>query len=133
MILGIAAAALLTAFATAITASSQHRHLATLDASVRTASDQVISQVQQSGSNAFGPSNCIGNQGTTFTPKWYLPGTFTVTTHTVTYWNGSSFVSAASLGSTCTGYEPQLWTITIASGSYSTTVSTVIYDPPHHR
>ena len=80
--------------------SRRHRSIdtcATLDASVRTASDQAIAQVQQSGNNAFGPSNCVGNQGTTFTPTWTLPGTFTVTSHTVTYWNGSSFVPAASL------------------------------------
>ena len=64
VILGIAGVALLTAFATAITASSEHRHLATLDSSVRGASDQVIAQVQQAGNNAFGPSNCTNNQGT---------------------------------------------------------------------
>ena len=38
VILGLAGVALLTAFATSITASAQHRNLATLDASVRAAS-----------------------------------------------------------------------------------------------
>ena len=128
VILGLAGVALLTAFATAITASSEHRNLATLDASVRAASDQVISQVQQGGNNAFGPSNCTNNHGTSYSPTWSLSGSFTVTSYAVTYWNGSSFVAASALTS-CTGYEPQLWTVTIGSGSYSTQVSTVIYDP----
>ena len=127
-ILGIAGVALLIGFATSITASSQHRQIATLDASVRAASDQVISQVQQAGNNAFGPSNCTS--GTSYHPTWSLTGSFTVTTYTVQYWNGptSTFGSIGSL-TRCTGYEPQLWTMTIASGNYSTTVSTVIYDP----
>ena len=88
----------------------------------------MISQVQQAGNNAFGPANCPG--GTTYHPTWNLSGSFTVTTYTVQYWNGptSTFGSIGSL-THCTGYEPQLWTMTIASGSYSTTVSTVIYDP----
>ena len=128
VILGIVGVALLTAFATAITASSEHRHLAALDSSVRGVSDQAIAQVQEAGNNAFGPSNCTNNQGTSYKPTWNLTGSFTVTSYTVTYWNGSSFVPAAAL-TNCTGYEPQLWTITIGSGSYSTTVSTVIYDP----
>ena len=90
----------------------------------------MISQVQQSANNAFGPSNCTNTPpGTSFTPTWSLSGKFTVTSYTVLYWNGSTFVSAASLGASCTGYEPQQWTITIGSGSYSTTVTTVIYDP----
>ena len=129
VILGITGVALLTAFATAITASSEHRNLATLDASVRAASDQVISQVQQARNNAFGPSNCTNNPpGTSYAPAWSLSGSFTVSNYAVTYWNGSKFVAASAL-TTCTGYEPQLWTITLGSGSYSTTVSTVIYDP----
>lgn len=119
VVLGIAGVALLTAFATAITASSQHRHLATLDASVRAASDQVISQVQQAENNVFG--SCP----TTFVPNWQLSGSFTVTSHSVWYWNGSNFAS----GNPCTNYGPQLWTMTIGSGTYSTSVSTVIYDP----
>ena len=84
VILGIAGVALLTAFATAITASAAHRNLATLDASARGASDQVISQVQQSANNAFGPSNCTNTPpGTSFTPTWSLSGKFTVTSYTV--------------------------------------------------
>ena len=118
VILAIAGVALLTAFATAITASSEHRHLATLDSSVRAASDQAISQVQQAENNAFGPSNCTNNPlGTSYTPTWSLSGSFTVTSYAVTYWNGSSFVPASAL-TNCTGYEPQLWTITIGSGGY---------------
>ena len=130
VILGIAGVALLLGFATSITTSAQHRNLATLDASAREASNQVISQVQQAGNNAFGPGNCAN--GTTYKPTWNLSGSFTVTNYTVQYWNGSTFVSNATLNTSpnkCTGYEPQLWTVSIGSGSYNTNVSTVIYDP----
>ena len=129
VILGIAGVALLTAFATAITASSEHRHLATLDASVRAASDQVIAQVQQAGNNAFGPSNCTNNpQGTSYSPTWTpfrIVHGYQLHGHVLERIELRRCVCADQLH----GYEPQLWTITIGSGSYSTTVSTVIYDP----
>ena len=46
VVLGLAATALLTGFATAITASANHRDLATLDSSMRTAVNEAIAQVQ---------------------------------------------------------------------------------------
>ena len=98
IILGITGVALLTAFATAITASSEHRNLATLDSSVRAASDQVISQVQQSGNNAFGPSNCTNNPGdelhTDLEPDRIIHRQPITPSHTGT---GRSFVSAPAL------------------------------------
>ena len=127
VILGIAGVALLTGFATSITASASHRSLATLDASVRAASNQAISQVQQS--NVFGPNTCTNaaanpTTNTSFSPMWSLAGSFTVTSYNAQYWSGTAFSSS------CTNpYGPQLWTMTIASGRYSTQVSTVIYDP----
>ena len=54
VILGIAATALLTGFAVAITSSANHRDLTTLDSSVRNATDAAIAQVQQNQAQAFG-------------------------------------------------------------------------------
>ncbi len=131
VILGIAGVALLTGFATSITASGTHKNLATLDTSVRAASNQVIAQVQQSKNNVFGPNTCTGaaanpTTNTSFSPTWNLSGSFTVTSYNVQYWNGTAFVGGP--GSCTNPYGPQLWVMNIASHGYSSQVSTVIYD-----
>ena len=51
VVLGIAAVALLTGFATAITASGEHRNLASLDSSTRIAANEAIADVQQQAQN----------------------------------------------------------------------------------
>ncbi len=123
VVLGIAAVALLTGFATAITASAEHRHLASLDSSTRIAANEAIADVQQQAQNpANNPFLCAN----TFTPTFTnLTGSFTVSS-TVLYWNGSGW------GSACTNYAPQQYTLTVTatgSGADSTVVTTVIYDP----
>ncbi|MGO8860838.1 MAG: type II secretion system protein, partial [Acidimicrobiales bacterium] len=139
-ILGIAGIALLVGFATAITNSSVHRQLATLDASARASTSEVIAQVQASQDKVFG--SCPS----TYTPTWSLTGTFTVSAYSYQYWNGLSWVPGNSYtwnGSgwttvstnptNCTTYGPQQWTMTITNGSTSNpqirTVNTVVYDP----
>ena len=132
VILGIAGVALLTGFATSITASGTHRNLATLDTSVRTASNEAISEVQTAASSVFGPNTCTNAAAnpatnTSYSPAWNLSGSFTVTSYNVEYWNGTGFSNS------CTSpnglYGPQLWTMNIASSGFSSQVSTVIYDP----
>ncbi len=74
-ILGIAALALLTAFATAITSSGEHRHLVTLDASVRAATKRGDRGVSESSAdNLFGTCPISSS----YTPSWNLSGSFTV-------------------------------------------------------
>ncbi len=120
VVLGIAALALLVGFATSITASAEHRNLASLDSSTRIAANEAIADVQQEAANAANNPFVCSN---TFTPTFSnLTGSFTVT-YTVAYWNGTSF------GPTCTNYAPQQYTLTISSGGYSTVVTTVVYDP----
>ena len=115
--------ALLTGFATAITASAVHRNLASLDSSTRIAANQAIADVQQQAQN---PANSPFLCANTFTPTFNnLTGSFTVSS-TVSYWNGSGW------GSGCTNYAPQQYTLTVTattSGADSTVVTTVIYDP----
>jgi hypothetical protein len=124
-ILGIAGVALLAGFATAITSSGEHRSFASLDSSTRLAANTAIADVQQQAQNAAtDPFNCANS----FTPSFpTLTGSFTVQA-TPAYWNGTTFQS-----SPCISYVPQQYTLvvssTIAGHSYSTTVSTVIYDP----
>ena len=47
VVLGIAAVALLSAFATSIGASAEHRNISALDSSTRLAANEAIAQVQQ--------------------------------------------------------------------------------------
>ena len=127
VVLGIAAVALLTAFATAISASSEHRNLAALDSSTRLAANVAIADVQQQAVKATpNPFVCSPPPA----QPWSGPDFSNLTGYTVsaavTYWNGTSF------GATCSNYAPQQYNLTITStGSkpYSTDVSTVVYDP----
>ncbi len=121
VILGIAGVALLTAFGTSIKASAEHRQLANEDASLRAATDDVIAQIQDSANNAFGA--CPTPYSPTFTN---LTGSFSVPTGgvTVQYWNGSQWSPSCTVST-----NPQLWSVTLTSASYTTSVSTVIYDP----
>ena len=101
VILGIAGVALLTGFATSITASGTHRNLATLDSSVRSASNEVIAQVQQSKNSVFGANTCTGaaanpTTNTSFSPTWNLSGSFTVTSYNVQYWSGTGFSNSCT-------------------------------------
>ncbi len=124
-ILGIAGVALLAGFATAITSSGEHRNFASLDSSTRLAANTAIADVQQQAANAgTDPFNCSNS----FTPSFpTLTGSFTVSAQ-VGYWNGTGFQQ-----SPCVSYAPQQYTLTVsatsAGHSYSTVVTTVIYDP----
>ena len=121
-ILGIAGVALLAGFATAITSSAEHRSLASLDSSTRLAANQAIADLQLQAQNASNnPFACSG-----FTPSLGSPG-FAVAA-TPAYWNGTGWQQ-----SPCVPYAPQQYTLVVSSTgtghSYSTTVTTVIYDP----
>ncbi len=121
-ILGIAGVALLAGFATAITSSAEHRSLASLDSSTRLAANQAIADLQLQAQNASNnPFACSG-----FTPSLGSPG-FSVAA-TPAYWNGTGWQQ-----SPCVPYAPQQYTLVVSSTgtghSYSTTVTTVIYDP----
>ena len=126
VILGIAGVALLTGFATALTNSSNQRELVNRETSVRAASAEAIADMQNASNNLFRNStNCTTS--TPVAPVFNLPGKFTVTSSSVLYWNGSSFVAGTST-SQCQ-YEPQQWTLTVSDGTVHSTVTTVIFDP----
>ena len=123
VVLGIAAMALLFGFATSITASAEHRNLASLDSSTRIAANQAIADVQQEAGNAA--NNPFLCPPTSFTPTFAnLTGSYTVT-YTRAWWNGSNFAST----NPCAQYQPQEYTLTVASSSYQSVVTTVISDP----
>ena len=124
VVLGLVVVALLFGFATSITASGEHRHVATLDASVRAAADQAISQVQQQAKSgtAFPCPD-------TFTPTFSLPGSFTVTSYQVAYWDTTDNTFDLTTCPSATSTNHQQVSMTVGSGAYSTTIQTVIVDP----
>jgi hypothetical protein len=134
LVLGLATTALMLGFMTSISSSANHKNLATLDASVRTATNEAISLVQQQANQTNGAFSCPD----TFEPNSANPGdpfnsssTIKVTSYTPEYWNGTSFSTSCSP----TGqpdYNPQQINMMLTSTNESTpltTVSTVIYDP----
>ena len=133
-ILGIAGVALLTGFVTSITASAQHRNLATQNNSLRVATNQVTSFLEQNSSAIFTcqtPFYAPWDPQSSLYSKWQasIGGTtnenFTISNSpTVQYWNGSTFTNTG----TCTTTTPQQWTIGITSGGITTSVSTVVYN-----
>ena len=119
-ILGIAGVALLTGFATAISNSSTHRQLATLNTSARAATNEAIAQVQAAQDSVFG--TCPS----TYAPSWALSGNFSVSAYSYKFWQNNAWVAGNSYTknstrmddgqpdpSNCTPYGPQLWTMTV--------------------
>ncbi|HUZ41829.1 MAG TPA: type II secretion system protein, partial [Acidimicrobiales bacterium] len=87
VILGMASVALLVSFATSITASGTYRDVATLDTVLRSASEEVITQIQQQPAALF--ESCGGAADVTFS----LPTGYTAAITSVSYWNGAAFQS----------------------------------------
>ncbi|HEY5112442.1 MAG TPA: prepilin-type N-terminal cleavage/methylation domain-containing protein, partial [Acidimicrobiales bacterium] len=85
VILGVASVALLVSFATSITASGTYRDVATLDTVLRSASEEVITQIQQQPAALF--ESCGGAANVVFT----LPTGYTAAITSVSYWNGAAF------------------------------------------
>lgn len=101
VVLGITALAILIAFSTSISASQEHRDLATANIVLASYSQQAIAQIEQSPTNLFGCAyqnqtpaesettfvlDSVGNQ-LTIPPNY---GNFTATISSVMYWNSTS-------------------------------------------
>ena len=148
-VLGIAGVALLTGFVTSITASAQHRSLATQNTSIprgnrpghlvpRAELDRFFSCSQ---TRALEPpvSRCTGSWESYVNPTTTTTSTTGPTTTSTTnpndaftlspnasvqYWNGTSFQPGSCNAS---NPVPQLWTVTITAGGLATQANTVIY------
>lgn len=104
VVIGITAIALLTAFATAITSSSEHRNLANNNIALWSVAETAFSQIQQyaSNNNNFNTS-CAANYSGNFGAD---PTKYTVTIGPVLYWDSSQ---TPPFSSYCTSpsYVPQ--------------------------
>ena len=128
VVLGLAGLALLAGFATAITSSSEHRHLAALDSSYRVAANTAIADIQQQAQQFANQANDPFVCPNTFNPTFpNLSGQFQVTASAPQYWN----TTTNSWQSTCIAGAAQQYTLTISSATnnFTTTETTVISDP----
>lgn len=122
-VIGLTAAALLGAFATSISASAEHRRLATIDTVLTGFAETATYQIQLQPSPLFQVS-CPSSY--TLAPSFTAPTGYTVAISSVQHWNGTSFTSCTTGSST----GPQLITATASGPSGSSdSLSFVVADP----
>lgn len=128
IVLGLASVALLIAFSTSISASAQHRQLATSDIALSAISQQAISSIN-SQLNLFTTCQTLSyfQAHVTLTPSGSgsIPAGYTPALTNVQYWNPTS----ASFGSACTTDEPIEVTVTITHNGVTYTNSFVVDYP----
>ena len=122
-VIGVTAVALLGAFATSISASNEHRNLATLDTVLKSFAETATFQIQQQSNPLY--ASCASTY--TLNPPFSPPANYSVAITGVTYWTGTTFASSCSSGSP----NPQQITATAtntSSGS-QTSLNFVVADP----
>ncbi len=123
-VVAITGLTLLTAFGTAIAASSQHKSLANIYTLLRSYAEVETFQIQLQPSPLY--SSCATSYTLSNAPA--IPTGYTITTSSIQYWNGTSFASTCTSGST----KPQLVTLHATgpngqSGNLSFAVSNYAY------
>jgi hypothetical protein len=123
VVIGITAVGLLTGFATSISASAEHRSLATDDTILKSYVESATYQIQQQSNPLF--QICATTYSPTFT---FPPGDsgYKVRIKSVSYWNGTAFTSTCPSGSTA----PQQVTAFATGPSHtSDSLNFIVVDP----
>lgn len=128
IVLGLSTVALMTAFSTTIAASAEHRSFATFDTVLRSASNEVISQIQ-------GPSDLYKScaaladyqTGGSNAVAFSLPAGYTAQITAISYWDGTQFQSN---GANCVTGAPQLLTVSVTNASGTTYANTFAVQNP---
>ena len=121
-VLSLVGVTMLTAFSTSISASAEHRSLASIDTVMRSAAETVTSQLQQRPSPLYVSCALPGDYNNALT--WSLPTGYSASITSVAYWNGKNFISTCVPAST----TPQLLTLLVTNGIYSDSMSVTIDD-----
>lgn len=123
IVLSLCVVAFMLAFSTSITASAEHRNLATMGTALRSVSEAALSQIQQQPSPLFTPCATPSSYSTV---NFGAPTGYSAAITSVQYWNGTSFGTSCPSGST----SPQQITISV-TGPLSTASSiTMVVDDP---
>jgi type II secretory pathway pseudopilin PulG len=128
VVLSLASVAVITAFSTTITATAEHRTLATFNTVLRSSTEQAISQIQGNGASVpFSPCAVASYYQTgglgalTFAPP--PSGTnYSAQVTGVSYWNGTAF-SPTPGGCVPLNNAPQQITLTVTDNNNHTTYS----------
>ena len=127
VVVGLCGLALLLTFTTSITASVEHRNLATLDTVLRSASESATLQIQQQSNALF--TSCASASFYNSNVTLSAPSGYSVAITSVQYWTGTSFTP---IGASCpsASLQPQLLSVTAtASNGVSDSISFVVDDP----
>ena len=128
IVLGLSTVALMTAFSTTIAASAEHRSFATFDTVLRSASNEVISQIQ-------GPSSLYKScaaltdyqSGGSNAVAFSLPTGYSAQITAISYWDGTQFQTNVA---NCVAGAPQLLTVAVTNASGTTYSNTFAVDNP---
>lgn len=123
VVISLCVVAFLSAFTTTISASAEHRTLVSMDALLRSVSENAVSQIQQQPSPLYVSCAIPSNYGSV---KLNPPTNYTATISSVAYWNGSSFGSTCVSGSTA----PELVGISVSGPLGSSSSITIAVDDP---
>ncbi len=128
IVLGLASVALLIAFSTSISASAEHRRLATADIVLSAVSQQAIASIN-SQLNLFTTCQTLSyfqSQVSMSVPSAYS-SSYTVQLTNVQYWNPTPTVVA--FGSACTTDEPEEITVAVTNNGHTYSNSFVVDYP----
>jgi type II secretory pathway pseudopilin PulG len=122
LVIGVTTAALLGAFATSISASAEHRNLATIDTLLKSFAETATYQIQLQPNPLF--ASCAGSYD--ITVAFTVPAGYAVATSSVAYWNNATFVPGCATGSTA---PQQITAFATGPNGSSDTLAFVVMDP----
>ena len=128
LVVGLGAVAILLAFSTSITGSSDYRTLSSVDTVLRSAAESATSQIQQQPASAWACSpSTTDATAVAFTSAtgYVLPAGYTSQPLSVQYWNPST----SAFTSTCVANTAQLVQLTITYQGVNYSISFVVDDP----
>ncbi len=128
IVLGLSTVALMTAFSTTIAASAEHRSFATFDTVLRSASNEVISQIQ--GPSALYKSCALladYQSGGSNAVAFSIPSGYSAQLTAIAYWDGTQFQSNVAY---CVAGGPQLLSVAVTNASGTTYSNTFAVDNP---
>ncbi len=125
IVLGLTSVALLIGFSTTISASAQHRALASANLAINNYSQQITAGIEAD-------STLFTCPGTPYTPASFMtelaiasPAPYSPQITSIQYWNPTT----ESFGSTCVANSSELITVSVSSGSKNETLSFVVDSP----
>ncbi len=125
IVLGLTSVALLIGFSTTISASAEHRQLASANLAINDYSQQVTAGIEADSAlftcpgTPYTPASMMTELGITSTAPYSPQIT------SIQYWNPTT----ESFGSTCVANSSELITVSVTSGSKSQTLSFVVDSP----